>query len=331
MRSTRAKQASPLLARSWSINTQTGRVGILGGSEDYTGAPFFSGMAALKLGMDLVHVFCASNAATAIKSYSPELMVHPYLETMDSAKTRNLPVANEAHADELVEKMTKRVTDVFPRLHVLIVGPGLSRDELMLKTAKRIIIAARIAGLPLVIDADGLFLVQTEPIIIHGYRRAILTPNVNEFMRLCEALNMDTGSSCPDLATAMGNVTILEKGVKDIISNGEFTLTCDENGSPRRCGGQGDVLSGCVAGWLAWMRASEKTTNVNAAQTVNGAVYASYAAAHLTRVCANLAFAQCARSMTASDLLQALPAAFWTTFETDTLAKQSGRSLHSKV
>ena len=33
----------------------------------------------LQVGSDLSHVFCTQGAATVIKSYSPELIVHPYL------------------------------------------------------------------------------------------------------------------------------------------------------------------------------------------------------------------------------------------------------------
>ena len=33
----------------------------------------------LQVGADLSHVFCTEGAATVIKSYSPELIVHPYL------------------------------------------------------------------------------------------------------------------------------------------------------------------------------------------------------------------------------------------------------------
>ena len=55
----------------------SGRIGVLGGSERYTGAPYYAGMAALHVGSDLAFVFCAQEAALAIKSYSPELMVAP--------------------------------------------------------------------------------------------------------------------------------------------------------------------------------------------------------------------------------------------------------------
>lgn len=40
----------------------------------------------------------------------------------------------------------------------------------------------------IVIDADGLFLVGTDPSVIKGYKRAVLTPNVVEFGRLCDSM-----------------------------------------------------------------------------------------------------------------------------------------------
>ena len=36
-------------------------------------------IALVQVGADLSHVFCTAGAATVIKSYSPELIVHPYL------------------------------------------------------------------------------------------------------------------------------------------------------------------------------------------------------------------------------------------------------------
>ena len=55
----------------------SGRVGVLGGSAQYTGAPYYAAMASLKAGADLAYVFCAQEACLPIKSYSPELMVAP--------------------------------------------------------------------------------------------------------------------------------------------------------------------------------------------------------------------------------------------------------------
>lgn len=59
---------------------EAGRIGIIGGSFEYTGAPYYAGISALKFGCDIVHIFCPQAAAIPIKCYSPELIVHPLLD-----------------------------------------------------------------------------------------------------------------------------------------------------------------------------------------------------------------------------------------------------------
>lgn len=56
----------------------------MGGSFEYTGAPYYSAMAALKMGADLAHIFCSRDAAGPIKTYSPELIVHPIFDYNES-------------------------------------------------------------------------------------------------------------------------------------------------------------------------------------------------------------------------------------------------------
>ena len=56
-----------------------GIVGVIGGSLEYTGAPFFACMASMLAGADLGFVLCSPKAAIPIKSYSPELIVLPLL------------------------------------------------------------------------------------------------------------------------------------------------------------------------------------------------------------------------------------------------------------
>jgi NAD(P)H-hydrate repair Nnr-like enzyme with NAD(P)H-hydrate dehydratase domain len=46
------------------------------------------------------------------------------------------------------------------------------------------------------------------------------------------------------LASALGGPILLSKGPQDIITDGQLLLKVDAAGSPRRCGGQGDVLTG---------------------------------------------------------------------------------------
>ena len=46
-----------------------GRIGVVGGCEAYTGAPYFSAMTALKTGADLSYVYSTPAAAQPIKAY----------------------------------------------------------------------------------------------------------------------------------------------------------------------------------------------------------------------------------------------------------------------
>lgn len=82
-----------------SYKGSSGRVGILGGSARYTGAPYYAGMASLKVGADLAFVFCAEEASIPIKTYSPELMVAPVY----SAKKFNALVKNKQSESEEAE------------------------------------------------------------------------------------------------------------------------------------------------------------------------------------------------------------------------------------
>ena len=59
---------------------QNGKVGVMGGSKEFTGAPYYAGMSSLKAGADLTYIFCAKEAGIPIKSYSPELIVLPVID-----------------------------------------------------------------------------------------------------------------------------------------------------------------------------------------------------------------------------------------------------------
>ena len=199
----------------------SGRVGVLGGSARYTGAPYYAAMAALRTGADLAFVFCAEEAAIPIKSYSPELMVASVYKESEfdalisqeeklrsTAKEGDLDGNSstsaegdgdslaqvEAKQEEVIQDMVDSVVDTtFDRLHVLIIGPGLGRNPLVLRAAARIISEAKERKLPMVIDADGLYLLTLEENagLVAGYDRLVLTPNAMEVKRLTQAMVSD--------------------------------------------------------------------------------------------------------------------------------------------
>ena len=243
---------------------QAGKIAVIGGCREYTGAPFFSAYSALKVGVDIAHVFCTSGAATVIKSYSPELIVHPYLSEIASDIPQ--PDANPAnYADKQAASVTA-ITTWLDRFDALVVGPGLGRDPLVLHTVHEILQIARHRNIPLIIDADGLWIVNQHLDLIQGYSQAILTPNAVEFKRLCDALHVDLESvnACHDVALKLQGPVVLRKGKEDFISDGMHTLICKEPGSMRRAGGQGDVLSGAIAAFVAWAAGRKKTQSSSA-------------------------------------------------------------------
>ncbi|KAG0172808.1 hypothetical protein DFQ30_009617 [Apophysomyces sp. BC1015] len=212
-----------------------------------------------------------------------------------------------------VTDVVDRVTNILPRLHVLVVGPGLSRDVLMQEAAKEIVKKARERDMALVLDADALFMVQNHPETIRNYAKAVLTPNAVEFRRLCEAMNVAVdgshkGEMTQRLSQALGGVTIVQKGQVDYISNGLVVLECDTQSSLKRVGGQGDVLSGAIATFLAWGKLyadgqqnfSRPATELQPADII---LHAAWGACSVTRECSNTGFLQHGRGFLASDML----------------------------
>ncbi|KAL3457369.1 Ribokinase-like protein [Aspergillus heterothallicus] len=321
---------------------QQGRVAVIGGSLDYTGAPYFSAMASARLGCDLSHVICESSAATVIKSYSPNLMVHPILPSSNSVKD-----PNSINAPELASPIIAMLS----RLHALVIGPGLGRDGVTLKVVLEVMKEARSRSIPFVLDADGLLLVTENPDLVKGYKECILTPNVNEFSRLAKALEIDVPSlaqissksgedktsqeakACEKLSNALGGVTIIQKGPHDVISNGVTSIVSDIQGGMKRSGGQGDTLTGSLGTLMGWRAAyhdklwdsgeQETSKEAQSKEEVQAELESekrmsptttlllvAWAGSAITRECSRRAYKAKGRSMQASDLTDEVHGSF---------------------
>lgn len=223
-------------------------------------------------GADLSHVICSPTAAPSIKSYSPDLIVHPILSPSSSPSSQSTSTRAE-------------LKSILTRMHVLIIGPGLGREPYMLTHALTALTLAKSQNLFIVLDADGLGLVNDDPDVIRGYERCVLTPNVVEFGRLCETLGVpssppssngdggggvvEEGWKAREISKRLGGVTVLEKGGQDVIAwdttesssssdaKSKEVVLVDKPGGLKRCGGQGDILSGAVGTMLVWGKCYE--------------------------------------------------------------------------
>lgn len=273
---------------------QAGRIGVIGGCADYTGAPYYAAMSCLRLGADLVHVFCATAAGPVIKAYSPELIVHAVLDT-----------------DTAVDDIEAWLE----RLHVLVIGPGLGRDARVMANVCRLIERCRVLKKPLVIDADGLWLVTQMPDCVRDNDAVVLTPNAIEFNRLF-------GDATAEQNVRALGVSVLHKGAVDRFYRKDGAVSmqnCYPVGSGRRCGGQGDVLAGVIATFYGWALAAETAPDV--AQQV-----ACWAGSVLVRETNRQAFAGTGRGMLTTDMIPLIPKVFAELFETpEKLAPSTAR------
>jgi len=279
----------PPLSADTSYKGSSGRVGVLGGSERYTGAPYYAAMSSLTVGADLAYVFCAKEAAIPIKCYSPELMVSPVYSAEEFDKAANENSGSTITPNHpLVRSMVTQVTSMLHRLHVLIIGPGLGRCPLVMCATAEIIRQAISypSSIPLVLDADALFLLTQTPykdllLVPEDMQRTIvLTPNAVELKRLKQAIDECTeGEEKFRIQQSYRGVIVVQKGRYDTIffasslfhnnssamppaenaDDKTMSLVCKEQGGLKRSGGLGDILSGSIGTFLAWDRLLTET------------------------------------------------------------------------
>lgn len=275
-----------------------GRIGVFGGCSMHTGAPFYAASAALKAGADIVYIFCEEAAAGPIKSYSPEIIVVPVIPSrpLGAEPADETDVSSEAMI--IKERVAPYIRD---KLDAMVIGSGLEDSPVTYEAASLIIKQARAAGIPLVIDGNAINVCANQTDIVSGYTKAVLTPNATEFAALCAGSQVPDASDLQALCWSLNNVTVLQKGKSDRASDGTVIITCDEPGSYRRCGGQGDIAAGILAVFMVW---SHRVHAENEAEfgAFGPNLIASVAASTITRRCANMAFSECGRSMTASDV-----------------------------
>ena len=197
---------------------QNGRLLIIGGGP-YTGAPSLAGMAALRVGVDLVHVATPESAFQAVAAACPSYIVH-------KLRGDHLDISS---VDYLI-KMSKEMDAV-------LIGPGLGTDE---ETRKAIIEFIELCDRPMVVDADGVTSFRGDI----PKKNIIFTPHRGEYEKLAR------GASPEDFANKNKCIVVL-KGHTDTITDGARTRLNKAGTPAMTVGGTGDVLAGTIAGLLA--------------------------------------------------------------------------------
>jgi NAD(P)H-hydrate epimerase len=226
-----------------------GKVLIVGGSKDYSGAPAIAGMSAISSGADLVYVACPESAGLAIKSMSPNLIV----------KSLNGDYLNLDNLDDIL----KIAEDV----DAVLLGPGATVND---ETGKLFNVLVHKIKKPMVLDADALKLVDLS--LIKNKEDLIITPHLFEFKSffksaikdnnidendiksLTEPLNYDLiNNQIETIQTVIKSIkgTVVFKGKYDLVLQGN-RFKINKTGNPgMTVGGTGDALSGISTSLLS--------------------------------------------------------------------------------
>ena len=211
-----------------------GRVVVIAGSKDMSGACYLSGEAAYRMGCGLVHIVTAQENAEVIRIKLPEAIVTGWSEN----------VTAEQEAD---------ITAAIHKAAAVVIGPGLGQEagaerllDLVLQEAEKL------PELPVVIDADGLNLLAKKGLYSTLGRQYVLTPHLREMSRL-------SGKSVQEIADDMtsavmgqqAGATIVLKDARTLVSDGDWLYINLSGNSALSTGGSGDVLSGMIGGLLA--------------------------------------------------------------------------------
>ena len=226
---------------SSSHKGNNGRLLVIGGSKDYSGAPAIAGMAAIGAGADLVYVASPQNAAEAIKSTSPDLIV------------------KSLEGDKLSLKHSDEILSLVDNVDSILIGPGAGIDE---DTSKLFNILVTKIKKPIVLDADALK--QVELSLIKNREDIILTPHIFEFksfFKVGDDLKVDIDSY--DFSKVDGNITEFQKIIRQIkgtvVVKGKYDLILSGNkfkinksgNAGMTVGGTGDALAGISASLLS--------------------------------------------------------------------------------
>jgi ADP-dependent NAD(P)H-hydrate dehydratase / NAD(P)H-hydrate epimerase len=216
-----------------------GRVLLVAGSLDYTGAGLLASHAAGRAGAGLVTLAVPRSLQPVVAGRFVEVITLglPERSPWEADPDASLAVLEGAHHDALV------------------VGPGLRHGD-----ATDALVLALLAtdGAPAVVDAEALNALSRHPGWATGVRRrCVLTPHPGEFRRLRPDEPGDLSAddearerAARDAAEAWGQVVLL-KGARTVVAEpGGSAARAPFENPALGTGGTGDVLSGVIGALL---------------------------------------------------------------------------------
>ena len=213
-----------------------GKVLLLAGSLDMSGACILCGKSILRTGAGMIKIITPSCNREIIQKSLPEAMLYTFEEMPDS----------------------KKISESMDWADVIVAGPGLGKSQSAYLLMKCVLEDERN---PVVIDADGLNLIAAHEDLWKlaangGKKGLILTPHPGELVRLkrtnLDRYKKDRENMILELAGELGCIVAAKDAVTIVAEHGRDEIYINTSGNDGMAtAGSGDVLSGIIGSLLA--------------------------------------------------------------------------------
>jgi hydroxyethylthiazole kinase-like uncharacterized protein yjeF len=208
-----------------------GVLGIVAGSDRFTGAAQLSVGGAIRGGAGMVRLVSAETAVAVVRQHWPEAVI--------------TTIGPGQNATQLIEAAG--------RVQAWVAGPGMGTDD----AAAERLAAVLATDLPVLVDADGITLLAVHRELLRREAATLITPHAGELARLLGADRADVEAHRLRFATQAAEelgCTVLLKGSTTVIARAEparEVLVNSTGTSWLATAGSGDVLSGLAGALLA--------------------------------------------------------------------------------
>ena len=269
-----------------------GVLGVVAGSERFTGAAALVVGGALRGGAGMVRFVSAPQAAAIVRQRWPEAVVTVIPQD-----------AGAPPAGDILRSAG--------RVQAWVAGPGMGTGD----DAARLLEAVLGTDLPVLVDADGLTILAARRGLLPRAAPTLITPHAGELARLLGTGSDDVEAHrlrCARQAAGELGVTVLLKGSTTLVAPpGGTTALVNPTGTPwLATAGSGDVLSGLAGALLA--QGLGPADAGMAAAYLHG-IAARHAAAGGPAIRAVPGVPSAEAPISATDIIRALPAAFLST------------------
>lgn len=215
--------------KNYSNKGTYGKVLIIAGSKDISGAAVLSTLAAFKTGAGMVRVFTHENNRNIIGKIIPEAMINTY-------NTDNFDI--------------KTLEACIHWCNVIAVGPGIGTGELQTAMVEKVLEAK----LPTVLDADAINTISRKNDIKNKlHKNVIMTPHLGEMSRFMAVSIDEIADDLIKYANKVNyqyGISVVLKDARTVIVNQQGTYINLTGNSGMATAGSGDVLTGIIAALL---------------------------------------------------------------------------------